>query len=76
MKSDPLNESYFIDFKKIHSFHYTNYDDWARCMADVGCVEIKTSIPEHAALIDFYNGFNGEDWRIADNWLDGDPCMN
>ena len=40
MRSDQLNEKYFIDFTKIHSFHYTNYDNWARCMADVGCVEI------------------------------------
>ena len=76
MASDQLNESYFINFAKIHSFHYTNYDDWARCMADVGCVEIKTTVSEHSALIDFYNSFDGSRWRIRDNWLDGDPCVN
>ena len=31
---------------------------------------------EQEALINFYNDFNGPNWRIADNWLDGDPCIN
>ena len=74
--SDPLDEKYFVHFDKIHSFYYDTYDDWARCSAETGCVELTTTEEERSALVDFYWGFNGHEWRMYDNWLTGDPCLN
>ena len=76
MQSDPLDESYFIDFKKIHSHYYTNFDDWARCTMETGCVEIPTSEAEYNALMQFFETFTGSQWRIRDNWQVGDPCLD
>ena len=76
MQSNSLDKSYFIDFKKTHSFHYTKYDDWARCTAEIGCVEKMASVKETNALIDFYDEFGGPSWKINDNWKVGDPCLN
>ena len=76
MESDPLDEKYFINFEKIHAFYYTNYDDWAMCTMETGCNERTASAAERNALVDFYNGFNGDNWRFHDNWLVGDPCLN
>ena len=45
-------------------------------MAEVGCVERKTSDIEYVALILFYEAFIGDNWRFNDNWLEGDPCIN
>ena len=76
MESDPLDEKYFINFEKVHSFYYTTYDDWAMCTMLSGCNERTTSEAEYNALVDFYDGFRGASWRINDNWLEGDPCLN
>ena len=45
-------------------------------MAEVGCVMKPTSADEYGALVDFYSEMNGINWRLQDNWLVGDPCMN
>ena len=45
-------------------------------MAEVGCVSLTTSEDEMNALLDFYVDLDGPNWRIQDNWLEGDPCLN
>lgn len=74
--SDPLDEAFLLDLERVHSFLFTEYVGWARCMAEVGCVEKSTSLEEHNALLAFYESFGGEEWRFYDNWLVGDPCVN
>ena len=65
-----------LEHDRVHAFLYTEYVGWARCMAEVGCVEKQTSTEELIALLMFYDSFSGSQWRINDNWLDGDPCLN
>ena len=74
--SDPLDEKFMIEHERIHSFLYTEWKGWGRCMAEVGCVERHTSALEKEALVAFYNTTNGNEWRFNDNWLEGDPCVN
>lgn len=67
---------FMLEHDKIHAFLYTEYVGWARCMAEVGCVEKHTSTLEKCALVSFYDTLNGDNWRFNDNWLVGDPCVN
>ena len=74
--SDPLDYQFALDYERVHSFFYDEYVGWARCMAEVGCVERETSDKEYKSLLLFYDSFEGENWRNNANWLDGDPCIN
>ena len=67
---------FMIEQDTIHSFLFTGYVGWARCMAEVGCVEKHTSSKEKEALEAFYDTTNGAEWRFYDNWNSGDPCVN
>ena len=74
--SDPLDIQFALDYERVHSFFYDEYVGWARCMAEVGCVELETSDKEYKSLLLFYDAFDGENWRNNANWLEGDPCIN
>ena len=76
MTSDYRDQQYLLTHERVNSFLYTEYVGWARCMAEVGCVEKNTSEAERAALVSFYEAFRGVHWRFSDNWLVDDPCVN
>lgn len=65
-----------LEHDKVHSFLFTEYVGWARCMAEVGCVERHTSTSEKCALFSLYDALGGDYWRFNYNWLVGDPCVN
>jgi len=76
LESDPLDQKYLVDFKKIPSFFYTNFDAESPCSVETGCPIKGTSQEETNALREFYRGMTGELWRFNYNWLEGDPCTN
>jgi len=57
LRTNPQDEQFYIDFKKLTDHHYNNYDDWASCETRFGCVDQKTSYWERIALINFGQGF-------------------
>ena len=74
--SDLRDEQFLLEYDRVHSFLYSEYVGWARCMAEVGCVEREVTELELIALESFYEDFAGDLWRFNDNWLVGDPCTN
>lgn len=76
MNTDPLDLKFTIDFKKVPSYFYTEFDAESPCSVETGCPVSPTSLLEVAALTDFFKSMNGKNWRFNYNWLVGDPCTN
>ena len=75
-ETNPLDEQFFINLEKVNAFYTESFDKWTTCKTDVGCVATKTSLNEHAALLNLYTNTIGTNWVNNDNWTEGDPCLN
>ena len=64
MLSDPLDPNYFIDLGKLQKFYHNDWREYATCLLEWGCNELTVSEPEYTALKEFYESFDGNNWRI------------
>ena len=71
--SNPYETSNYITYTSSKEM-YTDYHEWSTCDM-YGCT-LSTSPAERLALVDFYYATQGEWWRINENWLIKDPCIN
>ena len=71
--SDPYETTNFVVMDPDRDL-YSNLYDWSTC--DMHGCTVPTSDLERQALVDFFHATQGNWWRIKENWLEGDPCID